>query len=195
MSTNRSLPALSLYGTDRRMKALADLPDSPAECEALYREHGARVLRLARLLLDDRQEAQDVAQEVFLKLLRAYPAVDRPMRWGPWLTKVTVNACRDRRRSGWWRWWRGLHEPIEDVAVVDVAPSPERAALDAVGRERIARVFRQLPARQREAVALRYVEGWSTREIADELGVTTGSVKRHLFRAVQRLRAALGDGT
>ncbi len=81
------------------------------------------------------------------------------------------------------------------MAVVDVAPTPERAALDAVGRERIGRVFRQLPARQREAVVLRYVEGWSTREVADELGVTTGSVKRHLFRAVQRLRAALGDGT
>jgi RNA polymerase sigma factor (sigma-70 family) len=177
------------------MKALIDHPAWPAECAALYREHGARVMRLARLLLDDRQEAQDVAQEVFLKLLRAHPAVDRPMRWGPWLTKVTVNACHDRRRSGWWRWWRGFHEPIEDVAVVDLGPTPERAALDIVGRERIGRVFRQLPARQREVVVLRYVEGWSTREIADQLGVTAGSVKRHLFRAVQRLRAALGDGT
>jgi RNA polymerase sigma-70 factor (ECF subfamily) len=177
------------------MKVLADLPTSTAECEALYRENGPRVLRLARLLLDDRQEAQDVAQEVFLKLLRAYPAEDRPMRWGPWLTKVTVNACRDRRRSGWWRWWRAAREPIEDLVVVDLAPTPERAALDAAGRERIGRVFRQLPARQREAVALRYVEGWTTREVAEQLGVTTGSVKRHLFRAIKRLRSALGDGT
>src|SRR5262249_53977253 len=106
LSTNEGLHPLSLHGTDRQMKALADLPASPTECEALYREHGARVLRLTRLLLDDRQEAQDVAQEVFLKLVRAYPGADRSMRWGPWLTKVTVNACRDRRRSGWWRWWR-----------------------------------------------------------------------------------------
>jgi RNA polymerase sigma-70 factor (ECF subfamily) len=177
------------------MKVLADRPASPAECEALYREHGARVLRLARLLLDDRQEAQDVAQEVFLKLLRAHAAENRPMQWGPWLTKVTVNACRDRRRSGWWRWWRGAREPIEDVVVVDLAPTPERAALDAASRERIGQVFRQLPQRQREAVVLRYVEGGTTREVAEQLGVTTGSVKRHLFRAIERLRAALGDGT
>ncbi len=177
------------------MKALAEIPPGQAECEALYREHAARVTRLARLLLDDGQEAQDVAQEVFLKLLRAYPVVDRPMRWGPWLAKVTVNACRDRRRSGWWRWWRGRHQPVEDVEIIDRAPSPEGAALDAETRERIGRVFRQLPARQREAVTLRYVEGCSTREVADALGVTTGSVKRHLFRAVQRLRAALGEVT
>jgi RNA polymerase sigma-70 factor (ECF subfamily) len=177
------------------MKGLADLPASTAECEALYHEHGARVLRLARLLLDDRQEAQDVAQEVFLKLLHAYPAESRPMQWGPWLMKVTVNACRDRRRSSWWRWRRGAREPIEEVVVADLAPTPERAALDAASRERIGRVFRQLPQRQREAVVLRYVEGWTTREVADQLGVTTGSVKRHLFRAIERLRAALGDGT
>ena len=177
------------------MKALVDIPPWQAECEALYREHAARVVRLARLLLDDGQEAQDVAQEVFLKLVRAYAETERPMRWGPWLAKVTVNACRDRRRAGWWRWWRGRHDPIEDVEVVDRTPSPERVALDAETRERIGRMFRQLPARQREVVALRYVDGCSTREVAEALGVTTGSVKRHLFRAVQRLRAALGEAT
>ena len=177
------------------MNGLVDVPPWQAECEALYREHAARVVRLARVLLSDGQEAQDVAQEVFLKLVRAYPDTDRPMQWGAWLAKVTVNACRDRRRAGWWRWWRSRHDPVENVEVVDRTPSPERVALNAEARERIGRIFRQLPARQREVVALRYVEGCSTQEVADALGVTTGSVKRHLFRAVQRLRVVLGEVT
>jgi RNA polymerase sigma-70 factor (ECF subfamily) len=168
-------------------------PPWQAPCEALYREYAARVRRLCRLLLDDPQEAQDVAQEVFLKLLRAYPLAAAPVQWGPWLLRVAVNACHDRRRAGWWRWWRGRHDPIEGVAVIDPAPTPERMALTAEAREQLWQIFRQLPARQREVVALRYVEGWSTQEVATALAVTTGSVKRHLFRAVRRLRAALGE--
>src|SRR5262245_5180373 len=182
-------------GTDPRMKALVDIPPRQAECEALYREHAARLVRLARLLLGDSQEAQDGVQEGFVTLVRTYPGGGRPMRWGPWLSKVTVNACRDRRRSGWWRWWRGRHDPVEDVVLRDRAPGPERVALDAEVRERIGRTFRRVPAGHREVVALRYVNGCSTEEVAETLGVTTGSVKRHLFRAVQRLRAGLGELT
>ncbi len=174
------------------MESLTLAPPWQAPCEALYRQHAPRVLRVCRLLLNDPQEAQDVAQDVFLKLLRAYPAAESPVQWGPWLIRVAVNACRDRRRAGWWRWWRARHDSVEDVTVVDPAPTPERAALSAEAREQIWLVFCQLPARQREVVALRYVEGWSTREVAEALDLTTGSVKRHLFRAVQRLRTALG---
>jgi RNA polymerase sigma-70 factor (ECF subfamily) len=168
-------------------------PPWQAPCEALYQEYAGRVRRVCRLLLDDPQEAQDVAQEVFLKLLRAYPLAVAPVPWGPWLLRVAINACRDRRRAGWWRWWRSRHDSIDKIAVLDPAPTPERMALSAEARERLWQVFRQLPARQREVVTLRYVEGWSTEEVATALTVTTGSVKRHLFRAVRRLRAALGD--
>lgn len=168
-------------------------PPWAAACEALYREHAPRILRLGRLLLNDRHEAQDVAQEVFIKLLRAYPSADGQTRWGPWLAKVTLNACRDRRRSGWWRWWRARREPIEEREPADPAAGPERAAAAAETRERIRAVFRELPRRQREVAVLRYVEGYSTQEVAEALGLAPGSVKRHLFRAVQRLRAALGD--
>jgi RNA polymerase sigma-70 factor (ECF subfamily) len=174
------------------MESSTLVPAWQAPCEALYREHAGRVLRLSRVLLDDPQEAQDVAQEVFVKLLRAYPLATTSVLWGPWLLRVTVNACRDRRRAGWWRWWRTRHDPIDAVALVDPAPTPERTALGAEAREQIWRVFRRLPTRQREVLALRYVEGWSTQEVAAALNLTTGSVKRHLFRAVQRLRGALG---
>ena len=57
---------------------------------------------------------------------------------------------------------------------------------------RLWQAFQALPARQREVFALRYVEGWSTAAVAEALGLTVGSVKRHLFRAVRRLRQTLG---
>jgi len=58
-------------------------------------------------------------------------------------------------------------------------------------RRRIWHVFRRLSPRQQEVFVLRQVEGWSTDEVADSLGLTSGSVKRHLFRAIHQLRAAL----
>jgi RNA polymerase sigma factor (sigma-70 family) len=175
------------------MDRLAEGPPWREACETLYRQHSARILRLGRLLLDDRHEAQDVAQEVFVKLLRAYPAADGGMQWGAWLAKVALNTCRDRRRAGWWRWGRGRARPVEGLDLADPQPGPERAAADAETRARVWEAFRRLPRRQREVAVLRYVEGCSTQEVADTLGLTPGTVKRHLFRAVRRLRTALGD--
>jgi RNA polymerase sigma-70 factor (ECF subfamily) len=161
--------------------------------EALYQAERPRVLRLCRLLLRDAAEAEEVAQEVFLRSFQAF-AEGRITAWGPWLTRVAVNACRDRRRSGWWRWWRGAGATTaSDAGLPDLAASPERVALGAEARERIWRTFRELSPRQREVVVLRYVEEWSTEEVAEALNLTTGAVKRHLFRAVRRLRSALGE--
>ena len=70
-------------------------------------------------------------------------------------------------------------------------PTPEEAALGLEERQRIWRVFRRLSARQQEVFTLRQLEGWSTAEVAETLGLSSGSVKRHLFRATHQLRAAL----
>jgi len=163
------------------------------EYEALYRQHGPRVRRLCRLVLLDADEAEDVAQEVFLKLLREHRDGNGSIAWGPWLTRVAVNACRDRRRSRWWGWWRASGEEPAVDSVAARRATPEDETLDAEHRARIWTAFRRLPLRQREVFALRHVEEWSTEDTARILGVETGTVKRHLFRAVRHLRGALGD--
>jgi RNA polymerase sigma-70 factor (ECF subfamily) len=171
--------------------------DAQAHYEQLYGRHYARVMRLCRVLLADPHEAEDVAQEVFIKLLQASKTETRPMDWEPWLTRVTVNACHDRRRSGWWKWWRAPR-PMPDVAAPSALdppsqrPTPEEDAIAREAHERIWQAFRALPARQQEVFALRYLEGWSTEAVADALGLSVGSVKQHLFRAVHRLRAEIG---
>src|SRR5215813_1873376 len=74
-------------------------------CDQLYRRERARVMRLCRLLLLNQQDAEEVAQEVFLRLVRAHATNSEIISWEAWLTKVAVNACRDRKRSAWWKVW------------------------------------------------------------------------------------------
>jgi RNA polymerase sigma-70 factor (ECF subfamily) len=172
------------------MGALTTAPPWHAQCEVLYREHSPRLLRLCRLLLRHPQEAEDVAHEVFLKLVQSYRVTDRAVAWGPWLTRVAINACRDRQRAARWRLWHGAPEEVE---LVDSNPTPEADALTGETREQIWGAFRQLSQRQREVFVLRHLEERSTQDVAEALGLSTGSVKRHLFRAVQRLRKRLGE--
>jgi RNA polymerase sigma-70 factor (ECF subfamily) len=87
---------------------------------------------------------------------------------------------------------RRRSDPIDEVRIPAAMPSPAELALSEETRRRIREAFRALPTRQREVFALRYVEESSTAEVAAALGLSPGSVKRHLFRAIRRLRSALG---
>ena len=159
----------------------------------LHRAHRHRIARLCQVLLADPDEAADASQEVFAKLHEAVGKETRTMDWSAWLTRVTVNACRDRRRSGWWRWWRERGVGLEQAELRGVVRTPED---EAIGREiqlQIWNAVSVLPARQREVFALRQIDGRSTEEVASLLGISIGSVKQHLFRAVHTLRRAVGD--
>lgn len=160
--------------------------------EALYRAHHARIGSLCRLMLRNREEAEDASQEVFIILLREWESPVRPMAWGPWLTRVTVNTCRRRRRSRWWQWWQGATDAFDGDRLPAIGTA-EDGAMSREQRARLVAAFDGLSARQREIFVLRHVEGWSTQDVADELGLSTGSVKRHLFRANRAFRSALGD--
>jgi RNA polymerase sigma factor (sigma-70 family) len=154
--------------------------------------HSGRLRRLCRLLLADGQEAEEVVQDVFVKALEAHRRQGPPDDWGPWLTRIAVNACHDRRRAGWWRRFQRWSEQVETVPLMDAGPTPEDMAIGSETRRRIWQAFRLLPDRQREVFVLHHLEGWSGPEVAAALGLSTGSVKRHLFRAVHRLRATIG---
>jgi RNA polymerase sigma-70 factor (ECF subfamily) len=168
--------------------------DKQAAYTKLYKAYHARVVRLSRLLLSDPDEAEDVGQDVLLKLFNEYATRNSAIAWEPWLMRVTVNACRDRMRSAWWKWFRSPREEFHETNQPHHWQTPEELVLSREERWRIWRSLRELSSRQREVFVLRHVEGWSTQEVADTLRLTQGSVKRHLFRAVCHLRKTLGDG-
>lgn len=161
------------------------------EYDDLYRQHHARIGRLCRLLLRDDHEAEDVTQEVFVVLYRAYLRGPRLVRWAPWLTRVAVNACHGRRRSRWWRLWHADSGAVDVAGVPVQDPTPEAQAITAEQRRGVLAVFNTLSLRQQEVFLLRYVEGYSTDEVATMLGIRPGSVKRHLFRATHAFQKAL----
>jgi RNA polymerase sigma-70 factor (ECF subfamily) len=166
--------------------------------EGLYKAHYLKVQRLCRMLLRDTAEAEETGQEVFLKMFKQYQTASWPNDWSAWLTRVTVNACHDRRKSAWWKWWRSSNGEVQLAEYPSSARTPEQEALGREQQIHIWRAFRELSGRQQEVFVLRYLEGWSTEEVAKTLAISEGSVKNHLFRAVHNLRDALkknGEGS
>jgi len=147
------------------------------------------VLRQAWRMLDDRQEAEDVAQEAMLRLWRqAGDWRAGEAKVSTWLYRVTHNLCIDRLRK---------RRPTSDIDAVaepsDPAPSV-LARLAATQRSRaVAAALTDLPDRQRRAVVLRHFEGWGNPEIAERLGCSVEAVESLLARARRALAARLAE--
>lgn len=143
----------------------------------LHAEHASGVFNLALRLLGNREDAQDVSQDV---LLKAYEKLADPgdLKQRAWLYRVTVNACYDRLRAR----KRTLAVPWDPELEMDLPPTLDRCELAEL-RGYIAEAFRCVPPAQRAALLLREVHGLHTAEVADALGVKTGSAEVTLVRA------------
>src|SRR5579859_5164764 len=171
------------------MRRPAALPEDQAGVDALFRTHQQRIVRLCRMMLGNPDDADEVSQEVFLKMLGQIERGPEPADWRAWLTRVAINACHDRHRSGWWKWWKRDGRELLDTDLT--ARDTVHEAISHEQTEALWLGFRKLTARQQEVFVLRQVEGWSTREVADSLSLSEQAVKLQLFRAMRRLREVL----
>lgn len=153
---------------------------------AVFRAHYESLVGLARLLLDDRGQAEEVVQEAFARAYASWTRLrnrDDPL---PYVRSAVVNLARGglrRRRT---------------VRHTRLTPVPDTASAEstAMAREQsrvMAGAVRELPRRQRECVVLRYYLDSSTADTATTLGISEGSVKQHLHRALAALGIALGS--
>jgi RNA polymerase sigma-70 factor (ECF subfamily) len=152
-----------------------------AAFERILVGHEAMVLRIAYRLLGTREDAQDAAQEVFLKLYRSLKRIDENRALAPWLHKVTVNECRDLRRR---RRESALEDAPEPAAFEDTA---ERLLRDE-RRAAVARSLRALSPKERAAVVLRDIEGLPAGEAAKALGISQATLRSHLSAARLKMR-------
>ncbi len=152
-----------------------------AACEQLVREHQQAVFRLAYLFVGSAADAEDVAQEVFIKALKALDRFDeaRPLR--PWLLSITANTARNRRRA-FGRYVAALRRLI--VPEVSIAAQVD-ARLEA---QALWQAVRRLSAADQEVIYLRYFLELSVTEAAEAMQVEPGTVKSRLSRALGRLR-------
>jgi RNA polymerase sigma-70 factor (ECF subfamily) len=152
----------------------------------LTRRHLPAMLGLARRILGNAADAEDVAQEAMLRVWTHAP------RWQPlaafrtWLTRVVVNLCLDRKRRAAWVELEAAGE------LVDSAPSAGEAAEQDERERMLAAAIAELPARQRTAIVLTYSEGMSNAQVADILGTTVSAIETLLVRGKQNLRKRLG---
>jgi RNA polymerase sigma-70 factor (ECF subfamily) len=156
----------------------------PAAFEALLRTHEAMVARTALRLTGNRQDAQDAAQEVFLRLHRTLGRIDDSRNLSGWLYRVTVNVCRDILRK------RQNTDSLDDVHV----SVPSCTEVDLSRAEQLKLVedaLRTLPEKERAAVALRDLEGLSTREVAEILGSSEATVRSQISAARLKIRKML----
>ena len=172
----------------------------PGALDALIRASYADVYALALRLVRDREEAADVTQEVYVRVLRSVAGFRGESSFGTWLHRVTVNVALTSMRRRARRPMLGLHavgapgDTSYDV-IADDDPGPEERAERAELLSRAQAAVAALPESSRTIVLLRDVEGMSTAEVAAATGLSETAVKVRLFRARERLRASLSDDT
>ena len=154
----------------------------------LFELEGRSLVRLARLFVDDRDAAEDIVQEAFLRLARHAGRIDDIDRAPAYLRSIVLNLARDHNRRG----LVSLRHHATRGREVDIA---EQVADDLVRSEdhlRVLEAVRRLPQRQRDCVTLRYFEECSNEATAATLGISVNSVKKHLQRAMATLDERLG---
>jgi|SRR5690242_19131357 len=167
--------------------------------DAIVREHRPRVFRFLLVSLRDREAAENLTQDCFMRAYKAREQFRGESSVTTWLMHIAANLVRNRESSGRLKFWRRNLRGGADLAdLSDWLPeqqtSPEALALAKEQVKAIWRAAARLSERQRTVFLLRFVEDMDLLEIAAVTGMKEGTVKTHLFRAMQAIRLGL-EGT
>jgi RNA polymerase sigma-70 factor (ECF subfamily) len=188
--------------------AMADQLELGIQIGSDLRDFGAwmtseqrRIYLLCRRMLQDPDEADSATQDVFLKAYRSLSKsrtesteLENPTKW---VTRIAVNTCLDRLRSKRWKIWQ-RRPPNEDEQFIlqstpGVDPDAESRMFAIEIQQRLESALAKLSDRQRAVFSLRHYDSMTLEEIADVLHLDVGTVKAHLFRAINKLREELKD--
>lgn len=154
--------------------------------EEIYQSEAISLVRLARIFTDDRNGAEDIVQEAFIRLFHAADRITDRSKSVSYVRSIVLNLARDHNRRGLMSLrHRETREPPPQAAV-------EEQALASEDRREVLSAVLALPARQRDCVVLRFYLDLSEREIAETMGISPNSVKTHCRRALAALEKRLG---
>lgn len=149
-------------------------PDySPASLEQVVDKYADLLLRFTFVQMKQLQDAEDITQEVFIRLIENKPSFESEEHMKAWMIRVAINLCKDHWKSAWYRRTVPLHE--------ELASFPEETS-------DILQIVMQLPSASRQVVLLHDYVGYSLVEIASLTGQKTSAVTTRLHRARKKLR-------
>ena len=158
----------------------------PLSFDELYRLYATDVLRVSYYYLGNREQAEDVTQDVFVRLIVHQPVLEQG-REKAWLLKVALNRCRDIWRGSWFK------KVVLGHPAFELFPAPDEIGT-AADRYALTEAVNRLRPEFKEVVLLFYYQGFSVTEIADTLGIAEGTVSSRLSRARNKLQEELkGD--
>ena len=144
-----------------------------------------KLYRFALRFLGNEDEAQDIVQEVFIRVWNGRDQMGEVQNWEAWCMRITKNLSLDRIRT----MTRKQTQPIEEgFAIMHSAPSPHESAEAKESMSRIAQIIAGLPEKQRQVIHLRDVEGYSYNEICEIMELDMNQIKVNLFRARNAVR-------
>src|SRR6188472_3661148 len=161
--------------------------------QTLVERHRAMVYRVAYQFAGNHHDAEDIAQDVFIKVFRSLDRFRYDAQLTSWLYRIAMNACIDHRRRSAPAGWAPFTEDAEQkmANTPEEGPGPEEQAYGGQIGEVLESEIAKLPPGQRLVFTMRHHEGLKLSEIAGSLGLAEGTVKRQLHAAVHRLRGAL----
>ncbi len=187
--------------TDERSLIRAAQRGDGTAFEQLVRSYDSNVLRMAVNLLHSEEDARDVYQEAFLRVYRKLPDFRFDCAFSTWLYRIVANLCLDQLRKRKVRKEEaasietsgGEVDRLQFVPERRADVDPQRRLMSQEVNHRIQDVLDGLSTRERLVFEMRHYQGMRLRAIGESLGVTEEAAKNCLFRATQKMRAALGD--
>lgn len=173
-------------GLDDSYQPVPDVRDDPAYFARLYDQYATDVLRVCYFYLSDREKAEDVCQDVFVRLMTTHPVL-QPGREKSWLLKVALNRCRDLWRGAW------LKRVILGGPTFELIPAPDEFSRRDDQQAMMAAI-NQLPATFKEVILLHYYQGMNISEIAQMLELPEGTISSRLSRGRKKLESILLKG-
>lgn len=161
---------------------------SSIDIDRLMRQYGSLVLRQAYFYLKDRHKAEDVCQEVFLRMYKKQPQLPDEQSEKAYLLRVTINLCKDVLKSAW---HRRVTPMIEGYDAPNPAMGPEADAVQNEEKQQLYRAVLNLPEIYKDVILLFYYHDLPTGQIAKILGIPEVTVRTRLMRARNRLETAL----
>lgn len=155
---------------------------------SLFEQEGRSLVRLARIFTDDRNAAEDLVQEAFIRLYRSAHRIEEGERAPAYLRSIVMNLCRDHNRRGLMS-LRHASRPQDLERPVE----PDQSVVRTEQQAEVIDALLSLSERQRECLALRFYLDMTEAQIAQALGISSNSVKTHCRRGMAAMRDLLGE--